>query len=236
MIIFKQLVKTTIQTSNGNIDYDYLVLALGIDFEGGNYRCLPAPYERACLIAEYFKKEGIKGKVILLDENNAITIKAQTFGSAFYPHVRGGKLLEIAGVAKDSPYNKLEGNMDPFDNSVIGYDNIFVTGDARSMAFSKSGNTSNSEGYYMGKVIAGRMAGKKVKWESALTVCYSAISVNPDTRAVSVSAEYAYDEKKKAFGFANASMNEEWRGKIGKQTGKGLHEWAKGMYRNMFSS
>jgi len=46
------------------------------NFKGGNfvitvppysYKCPPAPYERACLIANYFKKNNIDGKVIVLD-------------------------------------------------------------------------------------------------------------------------------------------------------------------------
>jgi NADPH-dependent 2,4-dienoyl-CoA reductase/sulfur reductase-like enzyme len=41
----------------------------------GNYRCLPAPYERACLVADFFKSKELNAKVILLDENNDITIK-----------------------------------------------------------------------------------------------------------------------------------------------------------------
>jgi sulfide dehydrogenase [flavocytochrome c] flavoprotein subunit len=62
------------------------------DFDGGaflltvpsgNYRCLPGPYERACLIASYFKREKIKGKVILLDANPDVTIKKEGFHAAF---------------------------------------------------------------------------------------------------------------------------------------------------------
>lgn len=62
------------------------------DFEGGeflltvpagNYRCLPGPYERACLVASYFKREKIKGKVILLDANPDVTIKKDGFHAAF---------------------------------------------------------------------------------------------------------------------------------------------------------
>jgi sulfide dehydrogenase [flavocytochrome c] flavoprotein chain len=33
------------------------------------YRCPPAPYERACLIAEQVRKRGVKGKVIVVDAN-----------------------------------------------------------------------------------------------------------------------------------------------------------------------
>jgi sulfide dehydrogenase [flavocytochrome c] flavoprotein subunit len=62
------------------------------DFDGGaflltvpagNYRCLPGPYERACLIASYFKREKITGKVILLDANPDVTIKKEGFHAAF---------------------------------------------------------------------------------------------------------------------------------------------------------
>jgi len=54
-----------------------------ITVPGGNYRCLPAPYERACLIADYMKEKNIKGKVVILDANNTVTIKEEGFLSAF---------------------------------------------------------------------------------------------------------------------------------------------------------
>ncbi len=121
-----------LKTTNGDIEYDYLVLAPGIEynydfwtggdkeleaklrneypaafmpgsehmtlkrkiheFQGGtfvltvprgNYRCLPAPYERACLIADFFKKKKLKAKVLLLDEHEGITIKDHGFSTAF---------------------------------------------------------------------------------------------------------------------------------------------------------
>jgi len=312
-----------VSTSNGDLAYDHLVLAPGIDYdysdwttdpvleqrlrteypagfkpgsehislrnkvldfeEGnflltvptGNYRCLPAPYERACLIADYFKLEGIEGKVIILDENPQITIKADGFGSAFeklyedyieylpsskivnidldnknvetelgeviefedaafYPKTRGGKLLEIAGVAKDSVFNKQEGDIDVFSYEVNGHPDIYVTGDARPMGFSKSGNTANSEGVIVAKMIAGKINGKNVPWESPLTICFSAVAMDP-VLAISVNASYMYDKEKSAFAFANASTNEKWDGKPGINNGKGMHEWAKGMFRDMFS-
>jgi len=49
----------------------------------GNYRCLPSPYERTCVIAGWMKKNGIKGKVLLLDPNPDIVIKAKGFHAAF---------------------------------------------------------------------------------------------------------------------------------------------------------
>ena len=241
---------------------------------GGNYRCLPAPYERACLIAWYMKKEQIPGKVILIDENPDITIKKDGFHSAFeklykdyieylpgtaitkidldkkrietelgeeiafadaalYPRIRGGKILEIAGVAKDSVFNKAEANIDPFTYQTKVDPDIYCAGDVRPMGFSKSGNTANSEGHIVASMIAARIKGKEPKWKSPLTVCYSAVSGDP-VRAISVNAEYKYDQKKKAFGFHNAATNEQWDGKVGVQNGKALFEWAKGMYRDMF--
>jgi len=51
----------------------------------GNYRCLPAPYERACMIADYFKKNKIKGKLVLLDPGEQpFAPKAPGFLAAFH--------------------------------------------------------------------------------------------------------------------------------------------------------
>ena len=138
-------------TDQGSINYDFLVLAPGIDYNyeaigvsdpadqfalhttypagfmpgsehvsirnkledfeggeflltvpGGNYRCLPGPYERACLVAAYFKKEKIKGKVILLDANPDVTIKKDGFHAAFDELYKGildyQTSFEITGV------------------------------------------------------------------------------------------------------------------------------------------
>lgn len=315
--------KRTVYTNRGYIDYDYLVLAPGIDYDysrwthgdedleyklrtqypagfrthsehatikekienfdegnfiltcpGGNYRCLPAPYERTCLIADYFKKNDIKGKVILMDENVDITIKKKGFHSAFnelykdyvtympdtkiekfdlknktvttefgdtvkfadaafYPHVRGNKLLEIAGVAKDA-INKAEANIDPFTYQVVGDPHVYCSGDARPMAFSKSGNTSNSEGHVVARSIADRILGKKFKWSSPHTTCYSAVATKP-LRSIYVNADYKWSKTNGSFSFYHAATMENWHGKSGTNAGKGTKEWASGMYRDMFS-
>ncbi len=121
-----------VYTDQGKINYDWLVVAPGIDYNyasigvkdpaeewalrqnypagfmpgsehislrhklanfkggiwvnttpAGNYRCLPAPYERTCLVADYMKKHKIKGKVIHLDAHPDITIKKKGFHNAF---------------------------------------------------------------------------------------------------------------------------------------------------------
>ena len=313
-----------LHTSEGDLEYDYLVLAVGIDYDyscwnvdarteqrlrqeyppafrpssehftlkekihnfkggtflmtvpSGNYRCLPAPYERACIMADFFKKKGIKAKILLLDENGDITIKEGGFHSAFkelysdyidwqpnvqieeidldnkivrtefdeyrfddasfYPHVRGGKFLEIAGVAKDSVYNRLEGNIDVKNYTVKGYDTIYVAGDARPMGFSKSGNTAYTEGQHVAKLIAARINAKpEPAWESPVTLCISAVSIYPE-RGIFIHSEYAYDPKRKSFHFATPVSSEEWRGKVGINNGKNVYGWAKAMYVDMFGN
>ena len=47
------------------------------------YRCPPAPYERACLVANYFKLAKPRSKIILLDSNPDIASKKALFQSAW---------------------------------------------------------------------------------------------------------------------------------------------------------
>ncbi len=52
------------------------------------YRCPPAPYERACLAASYFKKHKPRAKVHIFDANADVTSKGALFKAAwkkFYP-------------------------------------------------------------------------------------------------------------------------------------------------------
>jgi len=313
-----------LKTTNGDIEYDYLVLAPGIEYDysfwtdnltlerrlrqeypagfiagsehltlknkiknfkggnflmtvpAGNYRCLPAPYERACIVADYFKHKKLDAKVILLDENNDITIKEHGFHTAmdelygdylkyypnskieeidldtktvitefeeftfedasFYPHIRGGKILEIAGVAKDTVYNRLEGDINPITYEVNGHKDIFISGDARPMGFSKSGNTSNTEGQYVAKLIASKINKQPtIKWQSPITICFSAVSVYPE-KAIFIHSGYAFDKRTKQFEFTTPVIKEKWAGDEGKNNAQGLYGWAKSLYVDMFGN
>ena len=67
----------------------------------------------------------------------------------------------------------LEADIDPLTYQVIGSDNIFVSGDARPMGFSKSGNTSNSEDHCVAKLVAAKVnKSAPIKWESPTTTCF----------------------------------------------------------------
>lgn len=313
----------TLVTNEGEIDYDFLVLAPGIsydyekigvkdaevmtslrqtypggfisptehvtihrkvqEFEGGvfvqtvpsgNYRCLPGPYERACMVASVIKKNKIKGKVLVLDANPQITIKQTGFHAAFdelfkdiiewkpssavtgvdvekkiihtefdsipfddaaiYANVRGSTLIEQLGLmAPSSKSNQKEADIDTRFYNVIGDKHVYVTGDSRPHPYSKSANTSNTEGKYIAKVLAARVQDKEIAWVSPRTVCYSMVNAAP-LEGISVDAGYDYDPAKDAIsGFSKDTKTFETRDEA---KGKATLEWARGMYRDMFDA
>jgi sulfide dehydrogenase [flavocytochrome c] flavoprotein subunit len=61
------------------------------------YRCPPGPYERACMVAAYFKQSKPKSKVLVLDANPDITSKAGLFRKAWADHYKG--IVEYRGNA-----------------------------------------------------------------------------------------------------------------------------------------
>lgn len=234
----------------------------------GNYRCLPGPYERACLFAWYLKKNELPGKVIVLDANPDVTIKADGFHAAFnelykdqleyyssakvakvdtnskvitttegeefdfaaaniYPGVKAGKIVELAGAGAPSAFNSMEANIDEFLYNVKGDADVYAAGDARPMPFSKSGNTANTEGKVVAKIISDQLGGKKGTWVSPHTTCYSVVNGDP-MEGISVDADYAYTEGK-GWGFHKASANQVRSNGMGKAD----LEWANGIYRDM---
>ena len=53
------------------------------------YRCPPGPYERACMVASYFKQHKPRSKVLVLDANPEIQSKKALFEKAFKDHYSG---------------------------------------------------------------------------------------------------------------------------------------------------
>jgi sulfide dehydrogenase [flavocytochrome c] flavoprotein chain len=53
------------------------------------YRCPPGPYERACMVASYFKQHKPRAKVLVLDANPDVTSKAGLFKKAWADHYQG---------------------------------------------------------------------------------------------------------------------------------------------------
>jgi sulfite dehydrogenase len=69
------------------------------------YRCPPGPYERACMVASYFKAHKPRSKVLVLDANPEITSKKGLFERAFKDHYSGileyrpnNELKEVQGL------------------------------------------------------------------------------------------------------------------------------------------
>ena len=115
---------------------------------------------------------------------------------------------ERLGLADPQSPQK-EAKIDPLKYNVIDDPRVYVAGDAWPMPFSKSGNTANSEGKYVAKVIAARARGKEIEWESPHTICYSAVSAKP-LQAISVDAVYKYDPKAQSFAFDKVKLFEKW--------------------------
>ena len=76
----------------------------------GKFRCPPAPFERACMIAAYMKKEDINGKVIILNETSSIA-KGAAFKEAWAElygdriiHLSDCKLSDVDTKAKTVSY------------------------------------------------------------------------------------------------------------------------------------
>ena len=73
-----------------------------------NYRCMAAPYERACMIASVFKRRKLAAKVLLLDMNSSPRVKAEGFLHAFErlhrDYIEYVPSTEITGF---DPFNRL---------------------------------------------------------------------------------------------------------------------------------
>ena len=63
--------------------------AFVISIPPGPYRCPPGPYERICMVANYFKREKPKSKIIALDSNPDIASKKGLFMAAWKKHYDG---------------------------------------------------------------------------------------------------------------------------------------------------
>ena len=66
------------------------------------YRCPPGPYERACVIADYLKRNKPGAKIYVLDANDNIQAEPTNFGAAFTQYNLAGVLEYWPGTKVDS--------------------------------------------------------------------------------------------------------------------------------------
>jgi len=167
--------KKIITTEKGNIEYEYLIMAVGIDynykklfrrnkekakecelkapaglkpgsehiklkrmiknFKGGNfiisipsqaYKCPPAPYERACMIANYFKENKIDGKVIIIDPRVKPAAKPERFTQVFNELYKDIIEYKSNTKFKDIDFNKKEIYIESFNKKTLVFDKIIL--------------------------------------------------------------------------------------------------------------
>ena len=180
-----------VYTDSGYLDYDYLVLAPGIEYDygrigvkepeaqalvfhrypggfvagselltikrkverfkggtfvltvpNGDYRCAAAPYERACMIAALFKRRRLGAKILLLDMNSGITIKAEGFARAFSElygdYIEYLPSSEISNV--DVEGRSIETTFDHYD-----FDDAVIYPPVRASRLIEAGGIANPE-------------------------------------------------------------------------------------------
>ncbi|WP_456435589.1 FAD-dependent oxidoreductase [Thermovibrio ammonificans] len=47
------------------------------------YRCPPGPYERACVVADYLRRKGVRARVVVLDANRDVVVEREIFKAKF---------------------------------------------------------------------------------------------------------------------------------------------------------
>lgn len=238
----------------------------------GTFRCPPAPYERAAMIASVFKKNNVKGRVIILDPKDDIAPKGPGFRAAYeqlhlgiveyvpkaqikevdpmkkvikttagdfkftdanlVPPHQAGKLIWMADLIAKDKDGKPTGfaDQDPLTFQAKSDPRVFLVGDVMgSVPYPKSGHMANSQGKIVAKIIAGRIAGKDVKPTLPDNTCYSMVNGDPQ-EAIVISATYDYNDKEKKIVPKPKVINER-----STDLAKATYEWAKSMYRDMFS-
>ena len=82
------------------------------------YRCPPGPYERACMVASYFKTSKPRAKVLVLDANPEITSKKGLFEKAFKDHYTGiieyranSELKEVVGTTAKLEFDDVKADV-----------------------------------------------------------------------------------------------------------------------------
>lgn len=92
-----------------------------ITVPNGNYKCPPAPYERACMIAHYFKTHATKGKVIILDPREKPAAKSKEFLEVFATLYK--EYIEFQGLTnfKTIDFATKKITVEAFDKEALEY-------------------------------------------------------------------------------------------------------------------
>ncbi|WP_072679346.1 FAD-dependent oxidoreductase [Arcobacter sp. LA11] len=97
-----------------------------ISIPSSSYRCPPAPYERACMIANYFKQNNIDGRVVILDPRKKPAAKASKFLKAFNKYYSDFIDYRSLTNFKDIDFDKKTIFVESFDKKELKYKTLEV--------------------------------------------------------------------------------------------------------------
>lgn len=106
------------------------------------YRCPPGPYERACIVADHLKRAKPRSKVIVLDENPAITVEKELFTHAF-SEIHAGVIDYRPGVGVQS-VDAAAGAVKTSSGEMVKANVLNVIPNQRAGAILKEGRLTNS--------------------------------------------------------------------------------------------
>ncbi len=109
------------------------------------YRCPPAPYERACMVASYLKAAKPRSKLLLLDANPEIQSKKALFERAFEEHYKG--LLEYR---PNTELREVSGGVLKFDFEDVKADVLNVVPPQRAADIARTAGLVNINARWAG--------------------------------------------------------------------------------------
>ncbi len=109
------------------------------------YRCPPGPYERACMVASYFKEAKPRSKVLVLDANPEIQSKKALFERAFAQHYSG--ILEYRPNAE---LKEVSGNLAKLEFEDVNADVLNVVPPQRAADLARSAGLVNINNRWVG--------------------------------------------------------------------------------------
>jgi len=109
------------------------------------YRCPPGPYERACMVASYFKAAKPRAKVLVFDANPEIVSKKALFERAFKQHYEG--MLEYK---PNSEVKEVSGNTAKFEFEDVKADVLNIIPPQRAGNIARSTGLLNMNNRWVG--------------------------------------------------------------------------------------
>ncbi len=94
-----------------------------ITIPSGPFKCPPGPYERISLIANYFKKNNIKAKVIVLDPREKPAAKPKQFLKVFKEYYPDIIEYKANSIFKDINFKTKEISYESFNKKSLKYEN-----------------------------------------------------------------------------------------------------------------